>query len=728
MMVRVILKCRYLKEGNTKHSENLVSYIARREGVQKIDDSRACLPATQEQQDFIRRLIGDFPDVKDSLEYTDFSAAETQGSASELITRAVEDHVDLIGKRENYVEYIAKRPRAERLGSHGLFTDRDVPIELSKVADEVAHHKGNVWTDVISLRREDAQRLGYDNAQAWRNLIRSQTAAIAENMKIPLEDLRWYAAYHDESYHPHVHMVIYSVGKEPYLSKQGIENLKSAFAKQIFKQDLLQIYAEETKQRNELTAESQNRIAEIVSEVNHGQHEDPVAQMLLIKLSGQLASLSGKMVYGYLPQSARTLVNAVVDQMAEDKRISELYDLWYRQREQIIGTYQSSMPKRIPLSQNKEFRAVRNAVVKEALNILHDRLTFEEASSEPTPDAPDDRENETDRPKPKHKDSAVLRQYQKAKKLLIKGTQEYAPAEAARLLRSCADQGYEYAQYRLGKMLIQGDEIERDADGGLELLYQAEKQNNEYAQYFLGKLFLTGAVVPQDFPRAEQLFEKSSDQGNGCAKYALSKMHLNGLAALCDERKAIRLLRESADTGNQWAQYLIGRFCFRGEHTDKDLAEAEKRLSAAADQNNSQAQYLLARYYLSGDGIPIQPDKAVLLLSKSAGQDNQYAQYQLGKMLLYGQSVNRNVPEGIRLLTNAAGQGNPYAARLLERYQTGSGMTPSAALASLRLFSYLASMLQNRLRDESDSRQIHADRKLMKRIAEKKQAHGLKME
>ena len=104
--------------------------------------------------------------------------------------------------------YIAKRPRAERRGAHGLFTDADIPINLSKVAEEVANHDGNVWTHIISLRREDAARLGYDNAYAWRNLLRSQAENIAENMKIPLTDLRWYAAYHDESYHPHVHMVV----------------------------------------------------------------------------------------------------------------------------------------------------------------------------------------------------------------------------------------------------------------------------------------------------------------------------------------------------------------------------------------------------------------------------------------------------------------------------------------------------------------------------------------
>lgn len=247
------MKCPYLKPGSTKHSENLVRYIANRDGVQKIDDTWKAQAVTAEQKKLIGEIIRGFPDAKDSFEYEDYLSKPSKGSASEFISRAIEDNIGIIGKRENYVGYIARRPRAERHGSHGLFTDADVPIDLSQVAKEVAEHTGNVWTNIISLRREDAARLGYDNVYVWRNLLRSQAMTFAKNMKIPLSDLRWYAAYHDESYHPHVHMVVYSVGKEPYLSKDGIAAIKSSLARQIFKHDLLQVYVEQTNQRNELT-------------------------------------------------------------------------------------------------------------------------------------------------------------------------------------------------------------------------------------------------------------------------------------------------------------------------------------------------------------------------------------------------------------------------------------------------------------------------------------------
>lgn len=368
-MARIILKSRYLRAGSRQHSEHLIQYIAKREGVQKIDDTWKHQPATKEQKKLIADLLRDFPEVKDSFEYADYLAKPNKGTASELISRAIDDNVDLIGKRENYVSYIAKRPRAERHGAHGLFTDANVPINLSQVAAEVANHDGNVWTHIISLRREDAARLGYDNAYAWRNLLRSQAETIAENMKIPLTDLKWYAAYHDESYHPHVHMVVYSTGKEPYLTKQGIRNLKAAFAKQIFRHDLLQVYVEQTNQRNELTGRSRDILSDIITRINSGSYDDPVVTELLLKLSRQLQNHKGKKVYGYLPQAGRNLVNAVVDELAKNPEIAAIYDLWYAQRDAIIGTYQDTPERRIPLSQNKEFKAIKNAVIQESLNI-----------------------------------------------------------------------------------------------------------------------------------------------------------------------------------------------------------------------------------------------------------------------------------------------------------------------------------------------------------------------
>ena len=731
-MARIILKSRYLRAGSRQHSEHLIQYIAKREGVQKIDDTWKHQPATKEQKKLIDDLLRDFPEVKDSFEYADYLANPNKGTASELISRAIDDNVDLIGKRENYVSYIAKRPRAERHGAHGLFTDADVPINLSQVAAEVANHDGNVWTHIISLRREDAARLGYDNAYAWRNLLRSQAETIAENMKIPLTDLKWYAAYHDESYHPHVHMVVYSTGKEPYLTKQGIRNLKAAFAKQIFRHDLLQVYVEQTNQRNELAGRSRDILSDIIARINSGSYDDPVVTELLLKLSRQLQNHKGKKVYGYLSQAGRNLVNAVVDELAKNPEIAALHDLWYAQRDTIIGTYQDTPEQRIPLSQNKEFKAIKNAVIQESLNILYDRITFEDSLSDPEEAAPEPPEQEEapqeNAGKKKWNDSDdPLFQYRKAKLYLDKDSPIYDPMEAVCWLELSADQGYEYAQYRLGKLYLAGTEVEQNVAYGLQRAWQAEQQNNDCAQYLLGKAYLKGELVEQDLAQAEALFEKASAQGNSYAKYSLAKMHLAGQASVSDEHKAIRLLKESAERNNMWAQYLLGKFFLRGEHTEKNMAEAERLLEASALQKNSQAQYLLARLYLCEDGIPKDAEKALHWLKESAAQKNQYAQYQLGKMLLFGKEVKRDTEAGIELLTAAAEQGNMYAARLLQSYYSGRLRSPSAGMASLRLLSQLARMFEDRLKKEEGQRAA-IDRKLRRKIEEKKQLHGLRME
>lgn len=696
-MAKIILKSRYLRAGSRQHSEHLIRYIAKREGVQKIDDTWQSQSATKEQQKLIEELVRDFPETKDSFEYRDYISKPSKGTASEFISRAIDDNVDLIGKRENYVSYIAKRPRTERHGAHGLFTDADVPINLSKVAEEVANHEGNVWTHIISLRREDAARLGYDNAYAWRNLLRSRAETIAENMKIPLTDLRWYAAYHDESYHPHVHMVVYSAGKEPYLTKLGIRNIKATFARQIFRHDLLQVYVEQTNHRNELTQKSRDILSDIIARINSGSYDNPVVTDLLLKLSEQMKHYKGKKVYGYLSQAGRNLVNAVVDELAKEKDISALYDLWYEQRDKITGTYQDTPEQRISLSQNKEFKAIKNAVIQESLNILYDRITFEEAVSEPEEFAPDEQEpeetkTESSAPKKWWSDpDHPLFQYRKAKEYLDKDSPLYDPAEAVRWLLLSAAQEYEYAQYRLGKLYLLGNEIE------------------------------------QDFTQAESWLEKASDQGNSYAKYSLAKMHLAGLTQISDEHKAVRLLRESANDGNGWAQYLLGKFYFRGEHTEKDVFEAERFLNASAEQKNSQAQYLLAKLYLCEDGIPKDAGKALYWLWESVKQKNQYAQYQLGKMLLLGKDAEQDIQNGIALLSASAEQGNVYAARLLQSYYSGRLRNPSVGMVSVRLLSQLARMFTDRLRRNEDGQRAVIEKKLRQKIEEKKQAHGMKM-
>lgn len=384
-MARLVTKFKYLKPNRKVSAGGYAKYIATREGVEKIDDTKKFAPATAKQKNLIEKILKDFPDSKDMFEYADYLEKQNQGSASDFISRFMEDYAYEISGRKAYADYIATRPRAERFGSHGLFTDDGVQVQLSKVTEELDKHKGNIWTAIISIRREDAQRLGFNTGARWRDMLRTQTEALAKNLKIPMENLRWYAAFHNESHHPHVHLIAYStVENEGYLTQKGVENLRSSFAKDIFQQDLLCIYERQTEHRDKLRAEARDIVEDLVSKINSEIYISASIQHKLLELAYRLSKTKGKKVYGYLKPDVKAIVDSIVDELSNDDRIKKLYDLWYEQKENTIRTYTDEMPDRIPLAQNKEFKSIKNAVIKEALklNLTEDEIEENENTDE----------------------------------------------------------------------------------------------------------------------------------------------------------------------------------------------------------------------------------------------------------------------------------------------------------------------------------------------------------
>ncbi len=369
-MARLVTKFKYLKPNRKVSAGGYAKYIATREGVEKIDDTKKFAPATEKQKNLIEKILKDFPDSKDMFEYADYLEKQNQGSASDFISRVMEDYAYEISGRKAYADYIATRPRAERFGSHGLFTDDGIQVQLSKVAEELNNHKGNIWTAIISIRREDAERLGFNTGTRWRDMLRTQTEALAKNLKIPIQNLRWYAAFHNESHHPHVHLIAYStVENEGYLTQKGVENLRSSFAKDIFQQDLLCVYEKQTEHRDKLRAEARYVVDDLVSKINSEIDINSSIQQKLLELAHRLSKTSGKKVYGYLKPDVKALVDFIVEELASDDRIAKLYDLWYEQKENTIKTYTDEVPDRIPLAQNKEFKSIKNAIIKEALKL-----------------------------------------------------------------------------------------------------------------------------------------------------------------------------------------------------------------------------------------------------------------------------------------------------------------------------------------------------------------------
>ena len=397
-MAKLVTKFKYLKPNRKVSAGGYAKYIATREGVEKIDDTKKFATATTKQKNLIEKILKDFPDSKDMFEYVDYLEKQNVGSASDFISRVMEDYAYEISGRKAYADYIATRPRAERFGSHGLFTDDGIQVQLSKVTEELYKHKGNIWTAIISIRREDAQRLGFNTGARWRDMLRTQTEALAKNLKIPMENLRWYAAFHNESHHPHVHLIAYStVENEGYLTQKGVENLRSSFARDIFQQDLLCIYERQSEHRDKLRAEARDIVEDLVSKINSEIYISASIQHKLLELADRLSQTKGKKVYGYLKPDVKALVDSIVDELANDCRIKKLYDLWYEQKENTIRTYTDEIPDRIPLAQNKEFKSTKNAVIKEALklNLTEDEVEKNENTDEESVSNPFEYEENT---------------------------------------------------------------------------------------------------------------------------------------------------------------------------------------------------------------------------------------------------------------------------------------------------------------------------------------------
>ncbi len=383
-MSQIVVTSRYLKSGTAKTKskrKNYTKYIATRETVEIRKQKKF---STENQEKLLNELLNDFPEAKKYLEYEDYKNNPTAENASELISAIIERNADVIGNRQNFVGYMAMRPGVEKRGMHGLFNEKDEPIVLDRVAEEVANHPGNVWSHVISLRREDAIRLGYDNSERWRELVMRHINDIAEQTKIPLCNLKWYGAFHDITHHPHIHLIVYSTNpKQGFLTKQGIDKIRSVFANDIFHDDLQSIYQEQTIRRDELKMESKKYVEELLSEIASGSFSNPKLEMLVQSLKTQLDSTKGKKVYGYLKPEVKKTVDDIFKLIAQDKNISALYEKWCELERQKYKVYTQKEKEFPPLWENKVFQPVRNMMIKQVLNM---EIQQHEIDSEKQPD------------------------------------------------------------------------------------------------------------------------------------------------------------------------------------------------------------------------------------------------------------------------------------------------------------------------------------------------------
>ena len=634
-MARLILKSPYLKCDGTHSVSGYLRYIGTRERVEVLPDDR---PPTRKQEQLVSKLTKDFPETKELGEYLDYKDKPTKANASVLITRALEENWSQVQQSEGYMKYIATRPRAERLGDHGLFGDED-GVDLEKAMDELDQYNGNVWTHILSLKREDAARLGYDNAKAWMSLLRANRNDIAAAMNISPGNFRWHAAFHDEGDHPHVHMMAWStVPSEAYLTREGIRNIKSTLTNQIFRQEMLHTYEQKSQSRDELVREARRAIRKLTQEMAKSVCTEPAIEQKMTQLAGQLETVKGKKSYGYLPKSVKKTVDAVVDRLEEIPAVKACYDQWYALQNEVDNYYHDKPREKKKLSQEKEFRQIKNAVVQEAERIRLGEITFEDADLT-SHDEPEQLRGES-------YDCWELRQIVRYKSLPL-----------------------------------------ADRDGAAEELEQLAERGDAHAQYLLGQLYRDGPLLIPDIQKAKHWLTQAAEHGLPEAQYALGKLFLSADMEVRDPDEGIRWLKQAAESGNHFAAYRLGKEYLTGEVVTKDIIKAVEWFGQSAEAGNQYAQYMLGKLYLTGQGVTHDQTQAMDWFSRSAAHGNQYAQFCL-------EHQNDLHP-------------------------------PSVMLAATRLLYLMSRIFENHALPHS-SAGLHVDRKLRRKIQEKKIAMGHK--
>ncbi len=380
-MPKIIFTSRYIKNPARANAGKLVKYMGTREGVEKLPDGFDHRPATKKQITLICDLIKAYPPAWNYPEFVDFRQEQFRGMATEFIDAFIERNADRIDGIKKLVSYMGERPGVERLGKHGLFSQTDDKINLDAVAEEVSRHEGILWTHVVSLRREDAERLGYNNANAWKELVRRNALQIAQAHKIEPSQIQWYAAFHNTIHHPHIHLMVYSKdAKQGYLSNKGIEQIRRLFANDIFRNEMYHAFTLETQMRDEVRAEAKKRIDELLKEAETPISASEEIQNLYVRLIGQLSNYKGKKVYGYLPKNMKQTVDAIVAELAKDERIAELYAEWNKANREKLSIYYDKPKPDIPLEDNKEFRDIKNAVLRSAVLMMQTGVSPQSAS------------------------------------------------------------------------------------------------------------------------------------------------------------------------------------------------------------------------------------------------------------------------------------------------------------------------------------------------------------
>ena len=693
-MPKIIVASRYLKPAAKGTRGNLVKYIATRETVQKYSPKKKDMPVTENQNQLIFELLKINSDGKKLPEYSDYLKNPSKENASELLSELLEQSADLIADKEILVKYVAERPGVEKFGKHGLFSDSDDEIILAQAQKNVAEHQGNIWSHVISLTREDAERLGYTTPEMWRNLIMRHTDDIAKAQNICLENLRWYAAFHNTAHHPHIHLLVYSTDiKEGFLTENGIEQIKSAFANDIFHNELYQVYKKQTDVRDKLRSEAENVMKNMLSELQNNDQSDPNLEQLVLKLQSQLRNSKGKKVYGYLQPNVKKTIDQIVAELAKNPVLKNMYDEWCALEQQKYETYTSAVQKFPPLEENKAFKPIKNAVIRAVMEMDISTEMFAEYGED------------------------ILSETKSDGDLYIKWTAEYKSA--------CTE------LYK-----------NHDVSKAFELFQSEAEKGNILATFDIGKMYRNGLLGEDNVPKADEYFQKAlhgfialeptAKRLRDYVQYRIGKIYALGLGTEQDCSKAFGWSEKSAAAGNKFAQYSLGSLYFYGNGTTQNYEKAFEYYKLSADQDNAYACYEAAKIFRDGIGVEKNSEQAENYF-KSAyngfskiANDNPDDQilYRLGVMTFSGTGCDTDRELGIKYIKQSAELGNEYAQAFLENSRNYNLTAAQDAVLSM-LFSF------GRLISDDYNRSLHGQRlrtehKLKAAIRRKKQVLGMK--
>ena len=543
--------------------------------------------------------------------------------------------------------------------------------------------------------------MGYDNLKAWRELVKRQISNIAKNQKIDMANLKWYAAFHDKKTNPHVHIIVYSTNeREGFLTNHGIEKIRSGFANDIYADELHHLYAQQTDLRNQMKKESEQLMKQLADNISQNDVDNAELIDLVAKLHEQLNSSKGKKVYGYLKADVKKTVDEIFIRLAENESIQKMYSLWCEMEQQKHDVYSSAKLQFPKLADNKEFKSVKNMIIRTVLDMNYPVIDVEIEEPDPTeqfanddfyvdilPKFDESEQSENDNVIFSDNDDLTAEDFTWNDNNSVTVNVDDLPKSKYYLKWS--------SSYQEACKLIYNKESKlEDFQKAEQFLLNESRSGNVLAIQDLGKLYSTDKLGEKDEKKSFSFYEEAF-QGfmeiepdsdfmfpyepkfdgqimkpvnmRSYVWYRTGKMQCYGLGTEQNYEKAFQWFLKSAQEDNKFAQYSLANLCYYGTGVEKDLPQAFLWYQKSSSQGQPYASYAVAQLYDKGEYVSKNAETAqgyykVALLgflkleNKDQADDNLY--YKLGSMFKNGLGTEADISKAIDYFKRSAEMNN----------------------------------------------------------------------